>query len=70
MGTTHTPPIFTIVANVLASSRARCYSQAQLILLDQVIDALVDDLDQASTRFDTERFKKIAKYGYWVSPSD
>lgn len=61
MGTSH-PPTFTTIARALASVRTRCWTSAQLSILDMLIDALADDLHDINPRFDAERFKTLAHY--------
>ena len=59
---TSPPPVYTVIAKAFASVRTACWTTAQLTILDQLIDAVCDDVHEINPRFDAERFKIVAHY--------
>lgn len=58
------PNTYTTIARVLSSMRAECWSTAQLVLLDKIIAALSDDLQDLNPRFSPDLFKSLSHYRY------
>lgn len=56
------PPVYTVVANALASVRAQTWTSAQVTALDAVIAMLADDFEQIHPRFNKERFMTLAHF--------
>jgi hypothetical protein len=61
-------PYYTIVARALASARSRVWCQPQLIILDELIDALASDFRDTNPAFDISTFQAVSKYQHYRIP--
>ena len=58
------PPTYTTVAYALKAVRMQCWSQVQLHAIDSAIDEVAEGFASMNPRFDAERFRQLAFYGY------
>jgi hypothetical protein len=60
---------WTTTMRTFADMRSRAWCEPQLIILDLTLEALADEFEEASSRFDREAFMRGAKYrtDVWAS---
>lgn len=56
------PSALDEVAKAFADVRTRSWNASQLTIIDMLIDATCDELEQHLDRFDAGRFRTLAKY--------